>query len=138
MRITSEIPSVSHPGYVHQPGTEATLSLHPTGHFRLLELTVPPSSEGADDGWTEQFQLPRGMKVDPTKPVVMLGQNPWAVGQGGQRGMLGAELLTRTANFVVDQEGRIVGVGIAMDDGRFEVFRLGAGFVDESGVLVKT
>jgi hypothetical protein len=124
VRIVSEIPSVSHPGYVHPPGAEATLSIYPGGHYRVLELTVPPSSEGADDGWTEQFLLPRGMKVDPMKPLILM---PTPVQSA---------TASRVAHFVVDTEKRIVGVGVAMDDGRFEVFELGAGFVDAKGTPV--
>lgn len=124
MRITSEIPSVSHPGYVHPPGTEVTLSLHPGGHYRVMELTVPPGVAG-EEGWTEKFVLPRGMKVDPTKPLIL-----------GSALVAPPTASPRAAHFVVDAEKRIVGVGIAMDDGRFEVFELGAGFVDAKGAPV--
>jgi len=136
MRIISEIPSVSHPGYVHPPGTEATLSLHPGGHFRVLELTVP--ARELEEGWTEQFLLPRGMKVDPSKPVLLrqASAGEWSEAQIAQELAPWPADVKRTANFVVDAEGRIVGVGIAVDDGRFRVFELGAGFVDEKGTPV--
>lgn len=120
MRITSDIPSVSHPGYVYPPGTEATLLPHPGGHFRVLELTVPPGDAG-EEGWTEKFLLPRGMKVDPTKPIV-----------------LPAVVLpdARAAHLVMDADKNVVGVGVVMDDGRFEIFRIAAGFVDTQGAPV--
>lgn len=78
-----------------------------------------PPGEAGEEGWTEQFLLPRGMKVDPTKPIVL----PAAVVLPD----------ARIAHLVMDADKNIVGVGVAMDDGRFEIFRIGAGFVDTSG-----
>jgi hypothetical protein len=113
----SPIPSVSHPGYVHPPGTEATLLSNGQGGV-LVELMVP-EREG-EPAWTEQFLLPRGMKVDPSRPVVI-------------------EPRVEGAHLVVDKERRIVGVGVmAKVEGgmKFQMYKFAAGFVDETGAPV--
>lgn len=70
MRIQSPVESVVRPGYVHPPGTEAEVVASAPGGPHLVTLIL--RKEDGEVDWTETFQLPKEMRVDPSKPRVIL------------------------------------------------------------------
>lgn len=70
MRLQSPVESVVRPGYVHPPGTEAEVIASRPGGPHMVTLTV--RKEDGEVDWTETFQLPKEMRVDPSKPRVIL------------------------------------------------------------------
>jgi hypothetical protein len=70
MRIWIDIPSVTHPGYVHPAGTEGRIIFAEGSRQRGFELDA--IGEDGTVAWTERFLLPAALRVDPRKPPIIL------------------------------------------------------------------
>lgn len=70
MRLQSPVESVVRPGYVHPPGTEAEVIVSRPGGPHMVMLIV--RKEDGEVDWQEMFQLPNEMRVDPSKPRMIL------------------------------------------------------------------
>jgi hypothetical protein len=81
MRTWIDVPSVSHPGYVHPAGSEARILfmngaemgvVGRPGRERMIEIDA--LAEDGTVAWSESFLLPPGMRVDRSKPPIILPQ----------------------------------------------------------------